>query len=64
MFNRKKNSLQHILDNTPEGHMYVSDTLIAVPMEDGNCLAITGNFKGITAEEANLKIQNALTKMQ
>ena len=44
--------------------MFVSDTLIAVPMENGKCIAIVGDFRGITEEEANLKLQNALAKMQ
>ena len=64
MFKRKqKNPLQQILKNTPEGHMFVSDILIAVPMPNGKCIAIAGDFRGITAEEANLKLQNAIAKM-
>ena len=64
MFKRKpKNPLQEILKNTPEGHMFVSDTLIAVPMAEGNCMAIVGDFRGITEEEANRKLQNALAKL-
>ena len=66
MFNRKKNSsFQEMLKNTPEGHMFVSDKFIAVPLPNGQCMAIVGDFRDITEEEANLKLQNALKlKMQ
>lgn len=65
LFNRKKKSpLRRILDEMPEGHMYVTEKLIAVLLPDDRMLAITGNFKDITAEEANLKLQSALAKLQ
>lgn len=59
-FNRKKKSpLYRILKKKP-GHMYVTDTLIAVMFPDDTIMCITGNFKNITEEEANLKLQKHL----
>lgn len=64
MFKRKKKSpLYNALKKHP-GHMLVTDTLIAVLMPDDQMLAITGNFKGISEEDANLKLQQALAKLQ
>lgn len=65
LFNRKKKSpLYRALKKMPEGHMFVTDKLIAVLLPNDHILAITGNFKDITAEEANLKLQSALAKLQ
>ena len=46
------------------GEMFVTDKAILVGMPDGNVLAIYGNFEGITDEEANQKVRNALTKLK
>lgn len=60
---KRKTQLEKNLDKNP-GHIYVEDTFMAVKMPDGKILAIKGDFKSITAEEANLKLQSVLKQMQ
>lgn len=59
---KRKSSLYRILKKHP-GEMYVTDNLIAVLLPNDQILAFTGDFKGITEEEANLKLQNALDRL-
>lgn len=61
MFKRNSQLHQDLLNHPNE--MYVDNNTIAVLFPDGRMLAIKGDFKGITAEEANLKLQRTLTDL-
>jgi hypothetical protein len=58
----KPNPIFEMLKKNP-GHMYVCPTFIAVALNEDRVLAVTGDFTNITEEEANLRLQNAITKM-
>lgn len=55
--------LKELLRTRPN-HMLVFDEVIAVLMPDDQLLLVGGDFRDITEEEANLKLQEVLRKMQ
>jgi len=63
MFKRQSPLVRKLKKNP--NHIYVEDKFMAVLMPDGqNVLVIPGSFKDLTPEEANLKLQDILLKMQ
>lgn len=59
MFKKRQSALIRELKKHP-GEMFVTDSIIAVMIDEKNILLIKGDFKDITAEAANEKLQNAL----
>lgn len=59
----RRETLGEKLEKMP-GHILVEEKFMAVLMPDGRILAIPGDFRNFTEEEANLKLQEILRKMQ